>query len=101
MNTKNDELTSNLIFETNKPKSLDLIKCLDDSVFLITNGKLFGPTAYIVAGATFDSSMMYLKYQGKSLQEVVNEIHKNHHIKSVERGFWKVVLSILRLQLGV
>jgi hypothetical protein len=101
MNAKNDELTSNLNFETYKPKPWDLIRCFDDSVFLITNGKLFGPTAYIVAGATFDSTMMYLKYQGKSLQEVVNEIHKNHHIKKVERGFWKVVLSIIRLQLDL
>jgi hypothetical protein len=101
MNDKNDQLTPQLNIETYKPKSWDLIRCLDDSVFLITNGKLFGPTAYIVSGATFDSTMLYLKYQGKSIQEVVNEIHRNHHIKTVERGFWKVVLSIIRLQLDL
>ncbi|MDQ0163767.1 hypothetical protein [Aeribacillus alveayuensis] len=53
-------------FDINKyiPQTLDLITCNDGSVFYLTNGKLLGPTAWVLKGATIDSSKVYLKYQG-------------------------------------
>lgn len=81
-------------------KPRDLIICWDESVFFITNGKLFGPTAYVLAGPTFDETMIFLKYQGISLEEVVSIIHKNHGIKTVERGLRNVIKKIIKLKLS-
>ncbi|MCX8047534.1 MAG: hypothetical protein N3A70_11755 [Anoxybacillus gonensis] len=34
-------------YETYEPNHFDLIICWDESVFLVTNGKWFGPTVYL------------------------------------------------------
>ncbi|MGJ7036751.1 hypothetical protein [Anoxybacillus eryuanensis] len=82
-------------YETYEPNHFDLIICWDESIFLVTNGKWFGPTAYLFFGGT-----MYLKYQATSLEEVVRLIHKHHEIKDVKRGRWTVIKNIIKLQLG-
>jgi hypothetical protein len=94
------DLPPNFDYNTYIPKHRDIIICSDESVFLITNGKLFGPTAYVLSGSTFDQTMIFLKYQGITLEEVVSIIHKNHGIKTVERGLGRVIKKIIKLQLG-
>lgn len=56
---------------------------------------------YVLKGPTIDSSMIYLKYQGFTLQDVVHEIEEKHGIKKVVNGKWKVFREIIRNNLGI
>ena len=101
MNKRDMDRNKSFDYDTYVPNAWDIIYCGDESVFLITNGKFFGPTAYVLYGATFDSSMAYLKYQAFSLEEVVSIINKHHDgVKDVERGFFTALRRILQIQLG-
>lgn len=83
------------------PQEWDILTCEDGSLFYLTNGKLLGPTAWVLKGATIDSSKVFLKYQGFSLRHVINEIHDNHTIIMVQNGFWKVVRRIIKTNLNI
>ncbi|WP_243386161.1 hypothetical protein [Bacillus kexueae] len=83
------------------PREWDILTCEDGSLFYLTNGKLLGPTAWVLKGATIDSSKVVLKYQGFSLRHVINEIHDNHKIIMVQNGFWKVVRRIIKTNLNI
>ncbi|MGX1901742.1 hypothetical protein [Thermolongibacillus altinsuensis] len=100
MNHRYDESSSSFDYKTYTPQHRDVVICFDGSVFLITNGKLFGPTAYVLAGSTSDQTMIFLKYQGMSLEEVVSMIHKNHGIQKVERGFKSIIKNMIKPTIG-
>ncbi|WP_226528739.1 hypothetical protein [Metabacillus niabensis] len=83
--------------ERYKPKSWDVIRTQDEGIFIITNGKVFGPTAYILHGPTVDNTSTYMKYQDVNLEKLVWKINSEYTIISVERGFKALVRASFRI----
>ncbi|MBM7662895.1 hypothetical protein JOC85_003706 [Bacillus mesophilus] len=72
-------------------KSGDYLECMDGNSFIVRNGKLLGPTAWMTTGM----GKWTIKYQSSSLEGVINEVNKNHVISSVITGRLHVLLRII------
>lgn len=80
-----------------EPKGLDVIRTVEEGIFIITNGNFFGPTAYILYGPTVDSSSTYIKYQEPTLKKLVKKINDEYPIIAVERGFKGLIRAFFRI----
>lgn len=83
--------------ESYEPKGWDVIRTEKEGIFIITNGKLFGPTAYVLHGPTVDNTSTYMKYQESTLEKLVWKINSEYPITSVERGFKGLVRAFFRI----
>lgn len=77
------------MIDLNQIKSGDLLICEDESKFLVRNGKLIGPTAFI---SSYDG-MWVIKYQSSTLEAVIKEVNINHKINKVEKSKLKKFLT--------
>lgn len=85
------------LIESYAPKGWDVIRTEEEGIFIITNGKFFGPTAYILHGPTFDDASIYMKYQENTLKKLVWKINSEYPIISVERGFKGLARAFFRV----
>ncbi|RUL54065.1 hypothetical protein [Lysinibacillus antri] len=72
-------------------KSGDVLICKDGSKFLIRDGKLIGPTAFI---SSYDGTW-FIKYQSSTLEAVIKEVDRNHEINKVVKSKLKRMLTFL------
>ncbi len=85
------------LIDSYAPKGWDVIRTEEEGIFIITNGKFFGPTAYVLHGPTFDNANTYMKYQENTLEKLVWKINSEYPIITVERGFKGLAKAFFRV----